>query len=446
MTRKLFGTDGIRGIANQYPMTADVAIKLGKAIAITFRNGKPMPRIVIGKDTRESGYLFEYALTAGIVAMGGRALLVGPMPTPTIARLTKSMNADAGIMITASHNPYQDNGIKIFNKNGFKLSDEVEQKIEKLVIENNFEIYQGQVGNTFRVEQVYGRYVEFAKATINDNSLEGLKIVVDCANGAAYKIASYVFKELGAESIILNNQPDGKNINEKCGSLHPEIIKAAVLGHKADIGIALDGDADRVIVIDENGQEVDGDKIMLICANQLKKQGKLNKDTIVTTVMSNIGMQEAADKLNIKLVRTKVGDRYVIKEMKDNNYNFGGEQSGHIIFLEHTTTGDGIITALQLLNIIKQTGTKLSQLANIMTTYPQTLVNINVISKPPLESLELVQKIIKQVESTLGQQGRVLVRYSGTENLCRVMIEGKDQQQITQLANQIAEEIKKVIG
>ncbi len=443
--RQLFGTDGVRGIANQYPMTADIALKLGKAAAIVLGNGKKKPVILIGKDTRISGYMLEYSLTSGITSMGADVLLVGPMPTPAIAHLTKSFGADAGIVISASHNPAEHNGIKFFDRNGYKLSDEVEEKIEGLVFSNNFNhdnIIADKIGKANRIDDAKGRYIEFAKAAINNNSLEGLKIVVDCAHGAAYHVSPQIFKELGADVVPIHNQPNGLNINKESGSLHPEKLKERVLKEKADLGVALDGDADRVIFVDEKGNEVDGDQIMALCALELNKQNRLSKNTVVSTVMSNIGFDVLMKKNKINVVRTDVGDRYVFDEMKSNGYNFGGENSGHLIFLDSSTTGDGTIAALHVLEIIKNNNKKLSELIK-MKKFPQILLNLEVEEKKPIEELPLVLKKIKEVEKKLEDKGRVYVRYSGTENLARILVEGENEEVIKKYAEEIAEEFKK---
>ncbi len=449
--KKIFGTDGIRGKANVYPMTPEMALRVGKATAIIFRdqNKKEKHRVVIGKDTRLSGYIFETALTAGLCSMGVDVYLVGPMPTPAVAQLTKSLNADAGIMISASHNPATDNGIKLFARDGYKLPDSVEQEMEKLLLSKHIasDHIQGElIGKAFRISEARGRYIEYAKSTIKSMSLKGLKIVVDCANGAAYQVAQIIFSELGAEVIALNTQPDGLNINLNCGAMHPEIIAAEVNKQKADIGIALDGDADRVIFIDENSNEVDGDHILAIGAIDLKKKNRLVKDTVVSTVMANLGFEEALAKQGIKVVKTQVGDRYVMDVLQKESYSLGGEQSGHIIFSDYSTTGDGIITALQILRIMKQQNKRLSDLAACMKSYPQILINVKVREKKDFDKMNKVKSSIKDAEKGLGKNGRVLVRYSGTENLARVMIEGKQQKQIEKLANKIANEIKKEIG
>ncbi len=449
--KKLFGTDGIRGVANLHPMTPEMAVKIGKAIAHYFReqNEKGRHRIVIGKDTRLSGYLLETALTSGIVSSGVDVLLVGPMPTAAIAHLAKSLNADAGIVLSASHNPAEDNGIKIFDGKGYKLTDAVEEKIEQLVFSekiNNEHIRGNKIGKAHRVDDAKGRYIEFAKHSIRNAPLDGIRIVLDCANGAAYSVAPDIFSELGADVIVLNNKPDGLNINLNCGALHPEVIQNAVVEHNADIGIALDGDADRVIVCDGSGKDVNGDHLMAIFARDLKEKGMLKENAFVATVMSNLGLEKAAEREGIKIIRTMVGDRYVIEEMKSLGLVFGGEQSGHIIFGNYCTTGDGIITALQLLNIMKSSGKKLSELTDIMKPFPQILININVKGKKPFEEMKGVRNKIKEIENRLGKDGRVLVRYSGTENIARVMVEGLSQKEIKEMADEIANEIKKEIG
>ncbi|MBI2136522.1 phosphoglucosamine mutase [Candidatus Woesearchaeota archaeon] len=449
--KKIFGTDGIRGKANTYPMTPEMALRVGKAAAIVFRdqNKKEKHKVVIGKDTRLSGYIFETALTAGLCSMGVDVYLVGPMPTPAVAQLTKSLNADAGIMISASHNPATDNGIKLFARDGYKLPDSVEHEMEKLLLSEHIasDHIQGDlIGKAFRINDARGRYIEYAKSTIKSMSLKGLKIVVDCANGAAYQVAQVIFSELGAEVIALNMQPDGLNINLNCGAMHPEIVATEVKKQKADIGIALDGDADRVIFVDENGNEVDGDHILAIGAIDLKQKKKLVKETVVSTVMANLGFEETLAKQGIKVVKTQVGDRYVMDVLQKEGYSLGGEQSGHIIFSDYSTTGDGIITALQILRIMKQQGKKLSELASCMKSYPQILVNVKVNEKKEFDKMSKVKSSIKDAEKELGKNGRVLVRYSGTENLARIMIEGKSQKQIEKLADKISNEIRKEIG
>jgi len=449
--RTLFGTDGIRGRANTPPMTADMALKLGQAVGQVFRgqiDDKERIEAVIGKDTRKSGYIFEYALASGLCSVGVDVYLIGPMPTPSISHLTKSFAADLGIMISASHNPATDNGIKLFDRAGFKLPDSVEEEIEALLAsEIDTSAVNGvRVGRAMRIDDAAGRYIEYTKGAIDNRSLTGLRVVLDCANGAAYKVAPLIFKELGAEVVVLHCSPDGTNINEECGSLHPEVIRTAVLEYRADIGIALDGDADRVIMVDEQGNNVDGDHIIAMCAINMQERGKLDLDTVVVTVMTNIGFEIAMKEHGIQVVRTKVGDRYVVEEMREHGYRLGGEQSGHIVFLNRATTGDGTLSALHVLAMLKDSGKKLSELAQCMTSYPQVLKNIHVTTKKPLAEMPSVQAAITDVEAELGTDGRVLVRYSGTENICRVMIEGTDGGVIEHLAQTIVDRIAAEIG
>ena len=445
--RKFFGTDGIRGLANKHPMTAEMTLKLGRAAAavLSSKAGNGKLKILIGKDTRKSGYIFEYALTAGLCSAGADVYLAGPIPTPAIAHLTKSFAADFGIVITASHNPAEDNGIKFFDSSGFKLPDETEEDIEE-EMEKETELNGVDPGKAYRIDDAAGRYIEYSKNAINNVSLKGIKIVLDCANGAAYKVTPMILRELGAEVTVLNDRPDGSNINDYCGSQHPEVISMAVNECGADIGIALDGDADRVIMVDENGREVDGDHLIAMCAIDMKRRGKLKKDTVAVTVMTNIGFYEAMKKEGINVVTTRVGDRYLIEAMRKGGIMLGGEQSGHIIFFSRATTGDGTVAALHILALMKTSGKKLSELAGCMTSYPQVLVNIMVKEKRPLEEWSIVQAKIKSAETKLGESGRVLVRYSGTENKCRVMIEGKDEELIKELAEDIAGVIKDETG
>ena len=448
MTRKIFGTDGIRGKANLYPMTPEVALSVGKAVAKIFGNGNnSRHKIVIGKDTRLSGYMIETALASGICSMGVDVYLVGPIPTPAIAHLTKSFNADAGIIISASHNPATDNGIKIFSQDGYKLPDEVEEKIENLVLSGikSDHIEPENIGKAYRIDEAQGRYIEFAKTTIKNESLKGIKIVLDCANGAAYKVAPKIFSELGAEVIVIGDKPNGLNINLDCGALHPEKMIKKIEEEKADLGIALDGDADRVVMVDEKGEFFDGDHILAMCALDMKKEGKLKKDTVVSTVMSNLGFETSMKKAGIKVIKTAVGDRYVMEELKK-GYSLGGEQSGHIMFTDHVTTGDGIISALQVLRLMKLSRKKLSELADCMQTYPQILVNIPVKEKRDFDKMPKVKQAIEEVNKKLGDRGRTLIRYSGTENLARIMIEGESKKEIEALAEKIAGEIRKEIG
>jgi len=447
---KLFGTDGIRGVANIFPMTPEMVLSIGKATAHVFKEkcGKEKPKFVIGKDTRLSGYMIENALASGIVSVGADVLLVGPMPTPAIAHLTKALNADAGIVLSASHNPAEDNGIKIFSENGHKLSDNVEDEIEKYVLSGKIKtehIKGDLIGKALRVDDAKERYIEFAKASVESMSMKGLRVILDCANGAAYNTAPHILSELGAEVVVLNDRPDGLNINLDCGALHPEKMMEVVKEENAHIGIALDGDADRVIVCDENGKSVDGDHIIAICAINMKEKGTLKKNSVVVTIMTNKGFDIAMAKERIKVVKTKVGDRYVVDEMRKKGYVLGGEQSGHIIFSNYTTTGDGMISALQLLRIMKERGKKLSKLAECMTSLPQVLVNVDVKEKKDISKLK-VNKNIKDAESKLGEKGRVLVRYSGTQNLCRIMIEGENKREIQKIADDIAKTMKKELG
>jgi len=450
MTRKLFGTDGVRGVANVYPITTEIAMQLGRAAAHVFKEGERRHRLVIGKDTRLSGYMIENALVAGICSMGVDVLLVGPLPTPGISFITASMRADAGVVISASHNPYQDNGIKFFSRDGFKLPDELEMRIESLMSNGELDSLRpiaDDVGKAFRIDDAVGRYIVFLKNTFpRDLDLQGLKIVLDCAHGAAYKVAPAVLTELGAEVIALGVKPDGKNINAGCGSLHPEIMAAAVREHGADLGMALDGDADRVIFVDEKGDLVDGDHIMAICATRMLAAGTLKKQTLIATVMSNMGLEIAMRKAGGHLVRTDVGDRYVVEAMRQGGYNLGGEQSGHMIFLEHNTTGDGVLSALQLLAILQRSGQPLSEHARVMQALPQVLVNVRVKRRADLADFPAVSRVMAEVEAALGDEGRVLIRYSGTEPLLRIMLEGRNQNQIEAQAASIAGAVQATIG
>ncbi len=448
--KRLFGTDGVRGTANIEPMTSEMALQLGRAIAYVFKKEHRRHRIVIGKDTRLSGYMLESAMMAGICSMGVDALMVGPLPTPGIAFITSSMRADAGVVISASHNPYQDNGIKFFSRDGLKLPDEIELMIEDFIFENHDPSHRptaSEVGKAYRVDDAIGRYVVFAKNTFpKELTLDGLKIAVDCANGATYKVAPAVFYELGAEVISIGVKPTGENINADCGALYPDHVARLVRETGAHIGLALDGDGDRCIVVDELGNVLDGDFIMAINAAYLLKKGELRKNTLVSTIMSNSGLEEAIERAGGRVVRTGVGDRAVVEEMLKNGYNLGGEQSGHIIFLDHTTTGDGIITALQLLRIMVEEGKPLSELAKVMRTYPQILLNVRVKEKKDLSTLPTVTAALKAVEERLKNRGRAFIRYSGTEPLARITIEGENEQEITLMASGLAEVLKKEIG
>lgn len=443
---KYFGTDGIRGKANVYPMSPDFVLKLGQAIGIHFRKAYPKPRILIGKDTRRSGYMLEQALSSGICSVGVDVGFLGPLPTPGIAYLTRGMRACAGIVISASHNPFSDNGIKIFSDNGFKLPDEIEHKLEQLVemdpILDSFPVDM-KIGNAKRIDDAVGQYAVFLKEQFPKHlTLEGMRIVMDCANGAAYRVAPKVFEELGAELFVVGNEPNGRNINEQCGALYPNKIRELVKLYKADIGLAFDGDADRLIVVDDSGEIVDGDQIMAICAKYMHEAEKLNKSTLVATVMSNMGLEIAMEKIGVEVLRTKVGDRYVVDEMRRSGYNLGGEQSGHLIFSDSGTTGDGILAALQLLEIVNETQKPMSELKKCMEVLPQVLKNVKVDKKVPLNDMPKVKDAIADCEAKLGSKGRVLFRYSGTENLARIMLEGEDIGVLDSMADQIADSLR----
>ncbi len=427
LMNQLFGTDGIRGVANEYPITPEVALRIGRAVARVLRaKDKGRHKVVIGKDTRVSGYMLETALTSGLVSEGARVLLTGPVPTPAVAHLTKSMACDAGIMLTASHNPFADNGIKIFGPDGYKLNDALEEEVEKIILGDDPTPAKVRLGKAFRIDDATGRYIEFAKASIGTQNLRDLKVVVDCAHGAGYFVGPLIFEELGAEVIKLGTSPDGYNINEGVGSLHPEQAASLVKEHQADIGICLDGDADRVIFVDGNGQVISGDRILCLCAIALKGQGKLRGDTLVTTVMSNLGLRDALASHGISLEQTQVGDRHVLERMREGDFSFGGENSGHLIFSDFATTGDGIVSALMVLSVIKTSGKSLSELADCMTEYPSELVGLTVKEKPPLESIPAIKNAMDDAETDLGQNGRILVRYSGTEKKLRILVEAKN--------------------
>ena len=428
--KKLFGTDGIRGKANCYPITPELALLVGKATAkvLGAGAGTGRKRVVLGKDTRISGYMLENALTSGLLSMGMDVLAVGPMPTPAVAHLTKSMGAACGIMITASHNPAGDNGIKIFAADGFKLPDEVEMKIEQVILseETGAEHVPGEkIGKGYRIDDARGRYIEFAKGSIRNLSLRGLKIVLDCANGAAYSIAPLIFRELGAEVIETAVRPDGLNINDGCGALHPENIGRLVREHGADCGIALDGDADRVIFCDADGNEVNGDRIIGMLAIDFKQHGRLSNNAVVVTGMSNLGLHRAMEEAGIRVEVTDVGDRYVIERMREGNFNVGGEQSGHIIFMDYATTGDGILSALHVLGLMVRTGKPLAELAGFMKVFPQEIRSFPVARKVPFDQLSLLPAAMEECRRALGNSGRTIVRYSGTENKIRVLVEAE---------------------
>ena len=448
--RKLFETDGVRGIANEYPMTPEMAMQIGQAVSYILQKKGHQPRIVIGKDTRLSGYMLESALVAGLTSMGAGAITMGPFPTPGIAFMTTNLDADAGIVISASHNPFEDNGIKIFSKTGFKLTDEQEIDIEELIFSKKISdklSAPADLGKAYRETDALGRYIVFLKQTFPKNlSLEGMKIVIDCANGATYKVAPLLFKEMRADLVALNTSPDGMNINLNCGALHTEGLAKKVLEFNADIGLAFDGDGDRLIVVDEKGSIVSGDQVMAICTKDLKTEGMLKNNILVTTVMSNMGLSIALEKMDVEQVKSKVGDRYVLEEMQKKDAVIGGEDSGHIIFLDHHTAGDGILSALQLLAVIKKKNKPVSELAKVMKVFPQITVNVYVKSKPPLGEQREIMDAIKEVEKALGNKGRVLVRYSGTQAVCRVMVEGPTQKETEAFAGTIAEVIKKKLG
>ena len=447
---KLFGTDGVRGEANRYPMNAEIAFTIGQAIVYLLKKQNHRTRVVIGKDTRISGYMLESSLESGITSMGGNPYLLGVLPTPGIAFIAQSMRADAGIVISASHNPYQDNGIKIFSGEGFKLSDEQEETIENLMLSNKLHTLVPPVkdmGQAFRLDDVHGRYIVFLKNTFpRDLSMEGMKIVLDTANGATYKVAPDTFWELGADIEVIHNSPNGININEKCGSQHTEDLRKKVVENGAAIGLAFDGDGDRLIAVDEKGQEITGDQILLICGKMLKEQGKLKNDLLVSTVMSNLGLRVACKKYGFKYHASKVGDRYVLEDMMRLGSIIGGEESGHMIFLDHHTTGDGIVTAMQLIAAMVRAGKPLSELAQMMDIYPQKLINVDVKSKPDVSTVPEIMKVIKKIEKSLGEEGRVLVRYSGTQNMCRVMVEGPSDDVTEKYCSEIAEAVKGAIG
>ena len=445
--RQLFGTDGVRGVANIYPMTTEIAMQIGRAIAFIVKTQTRGHHIVIGKDTRLSGYMIENALAAGVCSMGVDVQLLGPLPTPGIAFITTSMRADAGVVISASHNPFQDNGIKIFSKTGFKLPDKVELDIEDLIFSQKMAALRpvaDEVGRATRIDDAKGRYIVFLKNTFPTKyTLDDFHIVLDCAHGATYKVAPFVFSELGAKVTCIGVDPDGKNINRDCGALHPEVMAEKVKQLGADIGLALDGDGDRLIVCDENGKIVDGDHVMAICAADLLSRRKLKKKTLVATVMSNMGLEKAMAEIGGKLVRTQVGDRYVVETMRAKGYNFGGEQSGHLVFLDHNTTGDGILAGLQLLSIMIKKKKPLSELATIMNTYPQVLENVRMSSKIAPDQIQGFPEALQDAEKQLGKRGRILVRPSGTEPVIRVMAEGEDEKEISSIALELCDIIRR---
>jgi len=444
---KYFGTDGVRGVANT-ELTPELAYKIGRCGGYVLTRTAAKPKIVIGRDTRISGQMLEAALTSGLLSIGADVIRVGVVSTPAVAFLTKELNADAGVMISASHNPVQDNGIKFFAGDGFKLSDETELEIEALIDAEVDELPRpigGDVGSRLDARELAQKYVEFLKTTVT-TEFSGLKIVLDCAHGSAYALAPQIFRELGADIITVGAEPDGKNINDGVGSTHPEYLREQVLAHGADLGLSFDGDADRLIAIDELGEEVDGDFILCIIGDRMKREGKLKHDTVVTTVMANIGFFKGTEKIGLKTAQTAVGDRYVMEEMRRGGYNLGGEQSGHVIFLDYITTGDGILTALQLVDTVKQSGKKLSELKTLMRKYPQQLVNVRVADKSLYQGNEVILKAVAEVEAELGDNGRVLVRPSGTESLIRVMAEGPEKELVDAYVDRIAAVVKEQLG
>lgn len=447
---ELFGTDGVRGRANVYPMDPETVLRLGKAIGRYFKGHYPRPRILIGKDTRISGYMLEQALGSGICSVGVHVSFLGPIPTPGIAYLTRGLRACAGIVISASHNPYDDNGIKIFSADGYKLPDDVEDRLEAMMAEESdasHPLVGGDIGTAKRIDDAMGQYAVFLKEQFPKKlTLEGLRIVLDCANGAAYKVAPKVIEELGAETFLLGVHPNGVNINEDCGALHPEKLREQVKLYKADIGLALDGDADRLVVIDDKGQILDGDEILAICGIEMIKRGTLRDNTVVATIMSNGGLEKALQRHGGKLLRTKVGDRYVVEEMRRGDYSLGGEASGHLVFKHASTTGDGILAALHLLEIILESGKPVSELRRCMQRLPQVVESIRVARKVPFDDLPTVQKMVSEIEKTLGDEGRVLVRYSGTESKARVMMEGPDADYLENMTAALCQEITASIG
>jgi len=452
MTRKLFGTDGVRGTANAEPMTAETALRIGMAAGSHFIRGDHRHVAVIGKDTRLSGYLLEPALTAGFVAVGMDVVLVGPLPTPAVAMLTRSLRADLGVVISASHNPYQDNGIKLFGPDGYKLSDEVELEIETK-LDNGLEQFRvgpDKLGRARRLDDALGRYIEYVKNTFPRHlRLDGLKIVVDCANGAAYRVAPTVLWELGAEVVKLGVDPDGLNINKGCGSLAVDALCAAVVTHGADLGLALDGDADRVVMCDEHGQIVDGDQVMALIASLWHKQGRLKGNTVVATVMSNLGLEKYLAQMGVALQRTPVGDRYVVERMRADGFNLGGEQSGHIVLSDTSTTGDGLVAGLQVLAALVESGQPASRVLRLFEPYPQKLVNIRLPEGTSAQSLldsDPVKRAIAAAERSLAQSGRLLIRKSGTEPLIRVMVECAEAVEVESIANDVAGAVKKAAG
>ena len=446
--KKLFGTDGVRGQANVHPISPDLVLRLGQAIGHFFKEKHSHPRILIGKDTRLSGYMLEQALASGICSVGVDAQFLGPLPTPGIAYLTRGLRAQAGIVISASHNPFEDNGIKIFSANGYKLPDEAEEKLEAIVESTDFDLPTGaRIGRAKRIDDAIGQYAVYLKEQFPKHlTLDGLRIIIDCANGASYKVAPKVFTELGAECFLIGVEPNGTNINDQCGALHPHKIAEDVKLYKADLGLAFDGDADRLVIIDDKGDIVDGDEILAICGIQMMKQGRLRQNTVVSTVMSNMGLDIALERVGAQVKRSKVGDRYVMEEMLKGDYNLGGEQSGHLIFRDSATTGDGILAALHVLEIMVAEQKTVSELKACMVRLPQVLKNVRVKEKVPLEQLPKLAERITQLKAKLGRGGRVLFRYSGTESVARIMVEGQNLSEIESMAAELCHETTQAIA
>ncbi len=446
MSKKLFGTDGLRGQANIFPMLPEIVLRLGLAAGQYFRNGHRRHRVLIGKDTRLSGYVFENALTSGFCASGMDVFLVGPMPTPAISFLTKNMRADLGVVISASHNPFMDNGIKFFDHMGFKLSDKVEEDMAELVLSPDVSWDHPQpefMGRARKIVDSPGRYIVHLKNSLpNTMSLQGVKVVIDCANGATYRVAPLIFEELGAKVITTGVDPDGLNINKKCGSLYPEIAAGLVLEHGADIGLTLDGDGDRLVAIDENGAVLDGDQIMAICARDLIEKESLPGNIVVSTVMSNMALEVFMHSMGGRLIRTRVGDRYVVEAMREKGAIMGGEQSGHLIFMDYSTTGDGILAGIRLLRIMMEKNKTLSELSALLTPFPQKLINVHVERKIPFEQVAAIRKALAAAQISLGDRGRVLLRYSGTESVARVMVEGDNEEMVNKWAADLAREVE----
>lgn len=450
MADRLFGTDGMRGKVNRFPMTVDTALRLGLAAGIRFRRGPHRHRVVIGKDTRLSGYMFESALTAGLCAAGMHVIMTGPLPTPAISFLTRNMRADLGVVISASHNPFDDNGIKFFDAEGFKLPDNVENEISEMVLNKDFSWpypASDKVGRASKIEDADGRYIVYIKSSFPSIlTLSGLRIVVDCANGASYKVAPLALEELGAEVFRIGCDPNGTNINEHCGSLYPDVVAAKVREFRADIGLALDGDADRLIVVDETGTILDGDQLMALCAQSMMARGELPGNLLVGTVMSNLALEIFMRDHGGALMRTPVGDRYVVEAMRKEGAMLGGEQSGHLIFRHYSTTGDGLLAALQILRIVREKEKPLSELANLLTPFPQTLINVRVEKRLPLNERPAIMEAQQKIEAELGDRGRVLLRYSGTESLCRIMVEGENADKVNEYAQELASVVAKDLG